>query len=233
MKKILFLTGILILLSHILFGQCPNNLNGPNDNNNPITIYVYNSTFQVIDSIICNQSGQSGNINCNNSQINSSNGTYFSITGYSCIYDSSGNILPDIFLSVELFSFTGRQIKDYNMLEWVTASEVNNDYFILERSSDGENWDKINYTPGARNSSQNISYSFRDYTFENKLNYYKLTQVDYDDAMKSFNVIFINNTKEPKVLIKTVNLMGQDVDEYYIGFVINIYSDGTTNKELK
>jgi len=144
-----------------------------------------------------------------------------------CINISSGTGLP-----IELFSFTGRQIKDYNLIEWVTASEINNDYFTLERSTDGESWERINYTPGAGNSNHNISYSYRDYTFENKINYYRLTQFDFDGKGKESFTISIDNRSD-KHLVKTVNLLGQEVDEYYTGLVINIYSDGTTNKELK
>ena len=36
-----------------------------------------------------------------------------------------------------------------------------------------------------------------------------------------------------KKVVRITNLLGQDIDEYYKGFVIILYSDGTTNKELK
>jgi len=46
-------------------------------------------------------------------------------------------------------------------------------------------------------------------------------------------VVVIDNRAAIKKVVRITNLLGQDIDEYYKGFVIILYSDGTTNKELK
>ena len=55
--------------------------------------------------------------------------------------------------SDRLLSFTGR-VDPGNRLEWVTATEINNDYFSLERSRDGLEFSAIARVDGAGNSSQ-------------------------------------------------------------------------------
>ncbi|MEX2485231.1 MAG: hypothetical protein WED10_11745, partial [Brumimicrobium sp.] len=62
-------------------------------------------------------------------------------------------------LPVDLLSFTGNKYNDINELWWTTATEENNDYFIIEHSIDGENWVKIDQINGAGNSSSEITYN--------------------------------------------------------------------------
>jgi hypothetical protein len=124
--------------------------------------------------------------------------------GDACSYSYNLNVVfggCDV-LPIELLSFTGKQIKDYNYIEWITASELNNDYFTLERSNDGENWKRIHFINGAGNSSTISRYSFNDYEFKESVNYYKLTQVDFDGIGKESFIISVNN-KDERELIKT------------------------------
>ena len=139
-----------------------------------------------------------------------------------------GNPLP-----IELISFGGENIGSSNLLEWSTASEINNDYFLLERSEDGYNWEKVTRVNGAGNSTQILNYRFNDYRYTNVLNYYRLSQVDFDGRSETFNVIAMDNSSESLDVIKIVNMMGQEVDEYQKGFVIYCYSDGSCKKVIK
>ncbi|MBL0342754.1 MAG: hypothetical protein IPP71_18800, partial [Bacteroidetes bacterium] len=52
-------------------------------------------------------------------------------------------------LPIELLSFTGKNISNGNLLEWVTATELNNDYFTLMRSRDGFNFEDLITVNGA------------------------------------------------------------------------------------
>ena len=61
---------------------------------------------------------------------------------------SSVNPLP-----VELINFTANCSGDGIALNWSTASETKNDYFLLERSVDGNTWLDIKHIKGANNSS--------------------------------------------------------------------------------
>ena len=133
-------------------------------------------------------------------------------------------------LPITLISFEGVKRDNHNLLKWSTASEQNNDYFLLERSEDGFNWNNINITNGAENSNTKMDYSFRDFTFTNKLNYYRLTQVDLNGVSETFNVISINNSKKQKQILKITNTLGQEVPQDTKGLLIIIYTDGTSEK---
>jgi hypothetical protein len=133
-------------------------------------------------------------------------------------------------LPIELMSFEGIKRDNYNLLKWSTASENNNDYFLLERSQDGTNWININSTDGMGNSNTKVDYLFRDFTFTNKLNYYRLTQVDLNGVSETFNVISINNSKKQKQILKITNTLGQEVSQDTKGLLIITYTDGTSEK---
>jgi hypothetical protein len=65
-------------------------------------------------------------------------------------------------------------------LEWLTAQEVNNDYFTIERSSDARHFSEIARIPGAGNSSEQLAYEYYDSQPLAGTAYYRLRQTDYD-----------------------------------------------------
>ena len=89
--------------------------------------------------------------------------------------DDGINALP-----VELVGYTGRQNGNTVELEWATLSEKDNDFFEIERSTDGLNFVTIGFVQGAGNSVEKLAYSFADNAPESGLAYYRLSQVDYD-----------------------------------------------------
>lgn len=130
-------------------------------------------------------------------------------------------------LPVELVNFD--VVNDVtNIVTWSTVTENNNDYFLLERSADGVNWENVSMIDGAGTSTNRTDYLFNDRDYPQTLNYYRLTQVDYDGNSETFDIISIDNTPTPRKLLKVVNSMGQNVDTSYKGIVIYHYSDGTT-----
>ncbi|PJF33793.1 MAG: hypothetical protein CUN57_01220, partial [Phototrophicales bacterium] len=80
-------------------------------------------------------------------------------------------------------------------LEWTTASEINNDYFTIERSFDGRNFESIGQVKGAGNSFEEINYSFVDESIagisSNRIVYYRLKQTDYDGVFTYSDVISV------------------------------------------
>lgn len=92
-------------------------------------------------------------------------------------------------LPIELTEF--RSICHSNNIEltWSTATEKNNAYFVLERSSDGNTWTDLAHVKGAGNSSSLKRYSVSDDFNRNELRYYRLTQVDLNGHTKSFPLI--------------------------------------------
>lgn len=83
-------------------------------------------------------------------------------------------------LPTELVTFIGKQNEKLIELEWITATEVNNDYFIIEKSSDGINFVPFKTEDGAGLSTQLLNYKIIDENPFNGNNYYKLSQVDYN-----------------------------------------------------
>jgi len=99
-------------------------------------------------------------------------------------------------LPVELTSFKGTNKNSHVLLEWVTATEINNDYFIVERSFDGIEYMPIGKIQGAGNSSTQLKYSLRDFDVSQKgVRYYRLKQVDFNGTINYHEVISVNISK--------------------------------------
>ena len=96
-------------------------------------------------------------------------------------------------LPIELVDFSGYDDENVNKIYWTTASEINNDYFIVERSEDGMQWEHFNKVDGAGNSSTEITYTLTDSTPFISYTYYKLTQVDFDGNRETFDIISVEN----------------------------------------
>lgn len=77
-------------------------------------------------------------------------------------------------------------------LSWRTASEKGNSQFILERSSDGNEWTDIAYIKGAGTSTQPKEYGFTDRVPGVAVYYYRLSQVDFDGKKETFPLIAVN-----------------------------------------
>ena len=91
------------------------------------------------------------------------------------IGSGSANPLP-----IELVYFKAKLDEKIVKLSWATASELNNDYFTIERSSDGIHFVEIIRQRGAGNNTFTLYYSDEDPNPLNGYNYYRLKQTDYD-----------------------------------------------------
>jgi hypothetical protein len=194
-------------------------------------LYVYDGP-NTSSPLLATLTGNNSNLTYLTSQSNSAITISFT-TDISNIGTWAGfeaTIRQILALPIELMSFEGTKRDDYNLLKWSTASEHNNDYFLLERSEDGTNWVSINSTDGVGNSNTKMDYSFRDFTFTNSLNYYRLSQVDFDGASETFNIISIDNSKKQKQVLKIINILGQEVSQDTKGLLIITYTDGTSVK---
>ncbi len=90
-------------------------------------------------------------------------------------------VSPLTALPVNLLSFEARPNGKAIVLSWSTAFEINNKGFVVERSADGANFERIGWVAGMVNSSRQTSYSYRDNFIQpNKLYYYRLRQTDLD-----------------------------------------------------
>jgi hypothetical protein len=119
--------------------------------------------------------------------------TVSSITAFSdwaIFWDFSNNPLP-----IELLEFSGTaEIKDV-VLRWATATETNNDYFVLERSENGRDFMEVAVINGAGNSKERKEYEYIDAVRSNSPRlYYRLKQVDFDGAYSYSKVISVSVT---------------------------------------
>lgn len=83
-------------------------------------------------------------------------------------------------LPVELMSFEVKTLGDIVRLDWATATEVNNDYFTVERSKDGNSWNEVLIVDGSGTSNGVINYNAIDDSPMQGISYYRLKQTDFD-----------------------------------------------------
>lgn len=106
----------------------------------------------------------------------------------------SQELLDGGYLPVDLISFTGIVKESIVELKWTTASEINSQKFILEKSYDCFSWKKIAEISSAGNSNQKIEYSSVDKLsfLDQSVLYYRLSQYDFDGRTQFFNPISVS-----------------------------------------
>jgi hypothetical protein len=234
------LTLLLLFFYSVSIGQpCPDSVSHNNSTNCPncsIMIYAYDDSNIIVDSVTCTITSNGLNYNCNS--ILGTNwpiGTVYlsfsdSAASGSCIYGQNGQAIGN--LPIELVSFTGKY-ESGNVLNWVTASERDNHYFTLEHSVDGKEWTAIKTIPGSGTTNQTSQYKYIHQDFEPVINYYRLSQTDYDGTKKVFtsDIVSIDN-RNSRYIVKYVNSIGQTIDKDSPGLIFIVYSDGTIKKHI-
>ncbi|WP_462248634.1 T9SS type A sorting domain-containing protein [Ekhidna sp.] len=103
-------------------------------------------------------------------------------------YTDDGGLLP-----VDLISFTGKATASNVTLEWSTATEINNQYFDIQRS-----WDGVNFTTIGRVVGHGTTNSIKNYEFVDqnpwKEGYYRLLQVDFDGSSEYHSTIRVEQS---------------------------------------
>ena len=106
----------------------------------------------------------------------SANGQSFNLTWQL----GGGASLDCTVLPVALIAFDGWSVEEGVQLDWTTATEQDNDFFVIERSSDGLVFEPIGSLDGAGSTQQETRYRFLDPEPHHGNNYYRLKQVDLD-----------------------------------------------------
>lgn len=110
-------------------------------------------------------------------------------------------------LPIELVNFNASPDGDIVKLTWTTLSEINNDYFCIERSLNGNIFEEIGRISGSGNSNNIIKYYYYDNrAYINTLLYYRLKQVDFDGTFEYSNVIPVSRDIKPLVYYDGVNI---------------------------
>lgn len=113
-------------------------------------------------------------------------------TGYDSFSDFTAESDPAL-LPVTLLSFDGEPTDKGVLLNWKTATELNNSHFEVLRSLDGESFTSVGTVDGNGNSSTEKTYSLVDKDAAFGLNYYVLKQVDFDGSERLIATIVVQN----------------------------------------
>jgi hypothetical protein len=130
-------------------------------------------------------------------------------------------------LPVQLVSFDAKKVRTGEVeIKWVTATEINNHFFSVERSSDGINFEEIKVVNGAGNTNRTLNYQ----TIDNKpltgISYYRLAQTDFDGTKTHSSIVSINNAG-----VQINNAWTVYPNPVTIGGSVNIFgSTGALNK---
>ena len=109
-------------------------------------------------------------------------------------------VIDCMVVPVELLSFRAKKGDGQVDLTWTTATEINNDFFDVQRSLDGKEFRNIGQVDG-----KGTTFATSNYTFIDKAplesNYYRLRQVDFDGTESYSNIRFVafdNEASESK-----------------------------------
>jgi len=93
-------------------------------------------------------------------------------------------------IPVELSSFTAQVSNNSVILNWSTASEINNSGFSIERKSNSNpKWIEIAFIPGYGTTTESKSYSFKDENLKSDIYSYRLKQIDFDGTFEYSSVL--------------------------------------------
>lgn len=131
--------------------------------------------------------------------INTGNG----VSGGASVCSNSGINFPITTpapLPVDLLSFNAK-ITQNNQVElaWVTASELNNDFFTIERSNEDLNFIAIEYIPGAGTTNEIKKYNYPDKEPIEGKSYYRLKQTDFDGKSETFDMVSVVFESEAEI----------------------------------
>jgi hypothetical protein len=123
--------------------------------------------------------------------------------GYTAISGAGGSLEEGVeqgrtlgILPVTLLHFTARCKEAEVQLAWQTATEINNAFFNIEKSTQTGAWETIAKIPGAGNSTVIRSYAYSDKLPGNAYNLYRLKQVDFDGHFEYSPIAAVNSCNE-------------------------------------
>ncbi len=187
------------------------------DVTNSSTLINANITFNTMDAgvgavqlgvannyVLLFRANQSGNwaIKANASYVSGQNVVFENIEISSDGYYTIGTMnIPASPLPIELLSFSAALNIDKVNLTWTTASESNNDYFSLEKTKDGINFERIAIVKGKGNSSIQNDYEEIDVEPFVGVSYYRLSQTDFDGNITFLPIVSIDNKSTESISI--------------------------------
>lgn len=139
-----------------------------------------------------------------------------------------------VVLPVDLTSFTGSCEKNQTVLEWVTSTEINNDFFTVEQSSDGIAYSEAAIVQGAGNSNVNNYYKTELKSSEENT-YFRLKQTDYDGQFSYTESIYVRCDEDIHVTDIYPNPATNEIFVKYnlkdnvAGYIVNVLGERVKN----
>lgn len=123
--------------------------------------------------------------------------------GYSLLVNANNvQLLKSLIVTpVDLISFTANQRGTRVLLQWITENEINNNYFDVERSSNGINFLSIGRVGASMAPGSRKEYSFSDQPLQTRLLYYRLKQVDIDGRFTYSRTIVVHFIQEENSIL--------------------------------
>jgi hypothetical protein len=111
----------------------------------------------------------------------------------------NGNPLP-----IELLNFTAEPVENEVQLAWTTASETNNSFFTVERSTDGVHFEEVVKQDGAGNSNGIRNYDAVDANPYLGVSYYRLKQTDFNGDFTYSDMVPVNFLGENRIALNSI-----------------------------
>lgn len=132
-------------------------------------------------------------------------------------------------LPLTMVSFNGYQANGLNQLTWSTVNEINTSVFVVQRSTDGVNFEDVETQTAAGNSSTLLNYYFNEPALSGTT-HYRLKQVDVDGAYGYTNIVTINGATSslgtlltnPATTVVQVQLTGEHDASVHVS-ILNIH----------
>lgn len=132
--------------------------------------------------------------------------------GWDCLVNS---VSVPCTLPVELTKFEYSCLDENTIkLEWATATETNNHYFTIERSTDAVNFEKVVDIDGNGNSNSETHYEYIDNIRNGQNYYYRLSQTDFDGKQETFDFLYVNCDNAETTVAPNPAIVGQPIQIY-------------------
>ena len=119
-------------------------------------------------------------------------------------------------LPVTLLYFKAQPQVSTVKLSWATASELNFDYFLIEKSRDGIIYEEMSSVQGSGNSRERLEYTIEDQRPLLGKSYYRLTEVDLDRSVHHLRIVEVNYFAE-----KSISFYPNPVVDGQLNFELN------------
>jgi hypothetical protein len=154
----------------------------------------------LVDNTTCFQTNGNGNnniiINVGGTPVSFNAGPGLDILNDALASLTTSTLIQDVVIAlpVQLLSYTVKQAPQGMLLEWATATENNNDHFLLERSVDGKIFESLASIPAQGDGLQQQQYQYLDKSARPGINYYRLWQYDFDGTKSNLGIVQAQST---------------------------------------